>query len=123
MLIQISECPAIEQQFKYEQPQVCINQNCGNRSRFTLDTHTSKFCDFQKVRIQETPNELPRGAVPRTFEVIIRGDAVEVSQPGDLGEFIGTLVVVPDVAAMMGPSVQQDARRNRGGEESSSIYY
>jgi len=113
------KCPAIEQQFKYEQPQVCINQNCGNRSRFTLDTHTSKFCDFQKVRIQETPNELPRGAVPRTFEVIIRGDAVEVAQPGDLGEFIGTLVVVPDVAAMMGPSVQQDARRNQGGGDNA----
>ena len=47
-----AECPAIEQQFKYEQPQVCSNSNCGNRSRFTLDTHKSKFCDFQKVKIR-----------------------------------------------------------------------
>ena len=45
-----SQCPSIEQQFKYEQPQVCTNANCGNRSRFTLDTHKSKFCDFQKVK-------------------------------------------------------------------------
>ena len=86
--------------------------NCGNRSRFSLDTHKSKFCDFQKVRIQETPDELPRGAVPRTFEVIVRGDAVEEAQPGDRAEFTGTLVVVPDVAAMMGPSAIQDSRRN-----------
>jgi len=105
-------CPSIEQQFKYEQPQVCSNGNCGNRSRFTLDTHKSKFCDFQKIRIQETPEELPRGAVPRTFEIIVRGDAVEEAQPGDHAEFTGTLVVVPDVAAMMGPSAVRDSRRN-----------
>ena len=102
----------IVQQFKYQQPTTCGNANCGNRTRYSLDVHKSKFCDFQKVRIQEAPEELPRGAVPRTFEVIVRGDAVEEAQPGDRAEFTGTLVVVPDVAAMMGPSAIQDTRRN-----------
>ena len=50
--------------------------------------------------------------MPRTFEVIVRGDAVEEAQPGDRAEFTGTLVVVPDVAAMMGPSAVRDARRS-----------
>ena len=50
--------------------------------------------------------------MPRTFEVIVRGDAVEEAQPGDRAEFTGSLVVVPDVAAMMGPSAVRDARRS-----------
>ena len=65
--------------------------------------------------ILETPEELPRGAVPRTFEIIVRGDAVEEAQPGDHAEFTGSLVVVPDVAAMMGNAIR-DSRRNNQNE-------
>ncbi|KAK6022347.1 MCM2/3/5 family protein [Ostertagia ostertagi] len=34
-------------------------------------------------RVNETQAELPRGSVPRTFDVIIRGEMVESVQPGD----------------------------------------
>lgn len=39
----------VPQQFKYSPPTICRNPVCNNRSRFHLDTHKSKFIDFQKV--------------------------------------------------------------------------
>lgn len=45
-----------------------------------LDTDQSIFVDFQKVRIQETQAELPRGCIPRSVEVILRAEAVETVQ-------------------------------------------
>ncbi len=50
-------------------PQVCKNPNCQNRRRFMLDVNASRFVDFQKVRIQETQQELPRGSIPRRWGV------------------------------------------------------
>ncbi|MBN3321008.1 MCM6M factor, partial [Atractosteus spatula] len=90
----------VEQQFKYTQPTVCKNPVCANRRRFLLDTNKSRFVDFQKVRIQETQAELPRGAIPRSVEVILRAEAVETAQAGDRCDFTGTLIVVPDVSAL-----------------------
>ncbi|KAL3312325.1 MCM DNA helicase complex subunit mcm6 [Cichlidogyrus casuarinus] len=105
-----SECSVtirnIEQQFKYTQPSTCFNPQCNNRVRFQLLTAESKFVDFQKVRVQETQAELPRGSIPRSLEIILRGDAVELAQPGDRCEFIGTLIVVPDVGQLATPGTR-----------------
>ncbi|XDV28163.1 hypothetical protein PO909_031518, partial [Leuciscus waleckii] len=90
----------VEQQFKYTQPTICKNPVCANRQRFMLDTNKSRFVDFQKVRIQETQAELPRGSIPRSVEVILRAEAVETAQAGDRCDFTGTLIVVPDVFAL-----------------------
>lgn len=91
-----------EQQFRYTQPVTCKNENCNNRTRFTLVLDKCRFTDFQRLRIQETQRELPRGCIPRSFDVIIRGgDQVECIQPGDQCDFFGTLVAVPDVGQIM----------------------
>ena len=47
--------------------------------------------------MQELQGELPRGSIPRSLEVILRAEAVDLAQPGDKCDFTGTLVVVPDV--------------------------
>lgn len=44
----------VPQQFKYSPPTICRNPVCNNRSRFHLDTHKSKFIDFQKVTLGRT---------------------------------------------------------------------
>lgn len=91
-----------EQQFRYTQPSICLNENCANRSRFELILEKSRFTDFQRLRIQETQQELPRGCIPRSFDVVVRGaDQVECIQPGDQCDFIGTLISVPNVGQMM----------------------
>ena len=63
------------------------NPLCNNRSRFLLLPEKSKFVDFQKLRVQETQAELPRGCIPRAVEVILRAEAVECAHAGD--RFVG----------------------------------
>ncbi|XP_029173730.1 DNA replication licensing factor Mcm6 [Nylanderia fulva] len=90
----------VEQQFKFTNPTICTNPVCSNRRRFMLDVDNSVFVDFQKVRIQETQAELPRGSIPRSVEIILRAETVELVQAGDRYDFTGTLIVVPDVGAL-----------------------
>ena len=46
---------------------------------------------------------MPAGSLPRTMEVILRNDIVEHARAGDETNFTGTLLVVPDVAAISAP--------------------
>ncbi|KAI6065359.1 DNA replication licensing factor MCM6 [Aix galericulata] len=107
----------VEQQFKYTQPNICRNPVCANRRRFLLDTNKSRFVDFQKVRIQETQAELPRGSIPRSVEVILRAEAVESAQAGDKCDFTGSLIVVPDVAQLSTPGVRAETSSRLSGTE------
>ncbi|XP_050315049.1 DNA replication licensing factor Mcm6-like [Anthonomus grandis grandis] len=112
----------VEQQFKYTNPTICRNPVCNNRRRFMLNVDKSKFVDFQKVRIQETQAELPRGCVPRSVEVILRAENVESVQAGDRYDFTGTLIVVPDVGAMSLPGAKtQIASKHRHSEEAEGV--
>uniref|UniRef100_A0A8C6A5F0 DNA replication licensing factor MCM6 n=1 Tax=Marmota marmota marmota TaxID=9994 RepID=A0A8C6A5F0_MARMA len=105
----------VEQQFKYTQPNICRNPVCANRRRFLLDTNKSRFVDFQKVRIQETQAELPRGSIPRSLEVILRAEAVESAQAGDKCDFTGTLIVVPDVSKLSTPGARAETNSRVSG--------
>lgn len=66
--------------FQFTNPTICRNPVCNNRRRFMLDVDKSLFVDFQKVRIQETQAELPRGCIPRCVEVVLRAENVETVQ-------------------------------------------
>jgi DNA replication licensing factor MCM6 len=112
----------VQQQFKYTQPTSCKNPQCANRQRFSLDLNNSKFVDFQKVRIQEIQSELPRGCIPRSLEVILRAECVEKTQAGDKCDFIGTLIVVPDVSklATVGTRAETSARVN-GSDDNEGV--
>jgi len=107
----------VEQQFKFTQPSVCRNPQCANRTRFMLDVNKSRFVDFQKVRIQETQAELPRGSIPRSVEVILRAEAVEMAQAGDKCDFTGTLIVVPDVGSLNLPGAKAETGSGKGKTE------
>ncbi|XP_073401657.1 DNA replication licensing factor MCM6 [Dendrobates tinctorius] len=107
----------VEQQFKYTQPSICRNPVCANRRRFMLDTNKSRFVDFQKVRVQETQAELPRGSIPRSLEVILRAEAVESCQAGDRCDFTGCLIVVPDVSQLSTPGIRAETSSRVGGAE------
>jgi DNA replication licensing factor MCM6 len=112
----------VEQQFKYTQPSICRNPVCNNRSRFTLDVAKSRFVDFQKVRVQEIQSELPRGSIPRSLEIVLRAEAVERAQPGDRVDFIGTLIVVPDVGSLQLPGARAErGGKHKGGEGSEGL--
>lgn len=115
-----TEIRDVEQQFKFTNPTICRNPVCSNRRKFMLDTEKSSFIDFQKVRIQETQSELPRGCIPRSVEVILRAEIVETVQAGDRYDFTGTLIVVPDVGSLQFPGAKADiGSRHKPGEASA----
>ncbi|KAF7388363.1 hypothetical protein HZH68_012305 [Vespula germanica] len=112
----------IKQQFKFTNPTICHNPVCSNRRRFILDVDNSIFIDFQKIRIQETQAELPRGCIPRSLEVILRAETVESVQAGDRYDFTGTLIVVPDVGALALPGVKSEpGSRHKQGDQDEGI--
>ena len=38
---------------------------------------SSRFVDWQKVRMQENTQDIPYGSMPRTLDVILRHDVVD----------------------------------------------
>ena len=96
----------IEQQYKYTMPVRCESDRCFNKD-FELEHSGSVYMDWQKVRLQELSADIPAGSMPRSIDVILRGDIVDKAKPGDCAIFSGTLVVVPDIVQLMKPGERQ----------------
>jgi len=69
--------------FVLMQPTICPNATCNNRAKWALLRQESKFTDWQRVRMQETSNEIPAGSLPRSLDVILRHEIVEHARAGD----------------------------------------
>ncbi|KAH9883789.1 MCM-domain-containing protein [Xylariomycetidae sp. FL2044] len=104
--------PNVEQTFRYTEPTQCPNIECGNRLAWQLDIRQSTFVDWQKVRIQENSSEIPTGSMPRTMDVILRGEIVDRAKAGEKCIFTGALIVVPDVSQLGLPGVRPTAVRD-----------
>ncbi|KAI1090306.1 MCM-domain-containing protein [Rostrohypoxylon terebratum] len=107
-----SVIPNVEQTFRYTEPTQCPNVECGNRLAWQLDIRQSTFIDWQKVRIQENSSEIPTGSMPRTMDVILRGEMVDRAKAGEKCIFTGALIVVPDVSQLGLPGVRPTAIRD-----------
>ncbi|KAL1597815.1 MCM DNA helicase complex subunit mcm6 [Paraconiothyrium brasiliense] len=107
--------PNVEQTFKYTEPTQCPNTVCMNREGWRLDIRQSTFVDWQKVRIQENSSEIPTGSMPRTMDVILRGEMVDRAKAGEKCIFTGTAIVIPDVSQFRVPGVRAQATRDNSG--------
>ena len=85
-----------------------------NRTGWRLDIRQSTFVDWQKVKLQESSHEIPTGSMPRTIDVILRGEMVDRAKAGERCIFTGTLIVVPDVSQLGLPGVRPEASRDNG---------
>ena len=56
---------------------------CEETRIFELDEKSSVFIDYQIIRLQELPEELPPGQLPQSFDVNLTGDVVNTARPGD----------------------------------------
>lgn len=111
----LREVTGVEQQFKATTPAVCPSRNCGNRTNWKLlgESRTTRWGDWQRIRLQENENEVPAGSMPRSMDVIVRDEVCERCKPGDKVLITGSLLVVPDVPTMMSPSeLKQQVRRS-----------
>ena len=75
----------IPQHYHFTRPTLCRNPRCKNKSpmRFALEVTRSEFVDWQKLRVQESANQIPPGSMPRSMDVILRNEMVERCKAGD----------------------------------------
>src|SRR5881296_2786763 len=64
-------------------PAGAICPMCKQRSAFKLLEDESVFKNTQEVRIQERPEDLPPGQLPRYMDVRLEVDMVDFARPGD----------------------------------------
>ncbi|NMC05506.1 MAG: minichromosome maintenance protein MCM [Candidatus Lokiarchaeota archaeon] len=78
-------------------PVVCNIGGCKNakKTEFRLVGRTSKFIDWQQIRIQEMPEELSAGNVPRYLDALLLHDLVDTFRPGDRVTLVGAIKIAP----------------------------
>lgn len=62
---------------------------CSSEGPFRLNTSRSEYRNYQRINLQETPGSVPPGRVPRTKEVILTNDLIDVARPGEEIEITG----------------------------------
>ncbi|KAK9147038.1 hypothetical protein Sjap_006941 [Stephania japonica] len=71
----------------------CVtNQTKGN---LILQLRASKFMKFQEAKIQELAEHVPKGHIPRTMTVHLRGELTRTVAPGDVVEMSGIFLPIP----------------------------
>ncbi|MEM1804256.1 MAG: minichromosome maintenance protein MCM [Desulfurococcaceae archaeon] len=78
---------------RIDKPPYCLE--CHKPAKFDLVVEGSEFVDWQKVVIQEKPEEVPGGQIPRSIEAVLTSDIVDIVRPGDRVVVTGVLRVAP----------------------------
>ena len=86
-------------------PSTCISADCNETKNFVFNEKESVYQDYQLIRIQELPEELPPGQLPQSSDVHLTGDMVNIARPGDRLTLTGV--------------VRIDQPESRGNEASS----
>lgn len=67
--------------FSLKRPAKC--PVCNDTKGFQLDVKESEFVDYQLIRIQELPEDVPPGQLPQAYDVDMYLDLVNTVRPGD----------------------------------------
>jgi DNA replication licensing factor MCM7 len=79
----LSECPS----------EMCVSNRV--RGKLYMQTRGSKFVKFQTCRIQELPDQVPIGHIPRSMTVHLRGERTRSVLPGDQVTISGLFLPTP----------------------------
>ena len=72
-------------------PHFCTNTRCKAKAQsdFRLISKNSEFIDWQSIMLQEIPEDLPPGRIPRSVQAILTHDLVDSVKPGDRLKVMG----------------------------------
>ncbi|MEM3713230.1 MAG: minichromosome maintenance protein MCM [Thermoproteota archaeon] len=77
-------------------PPRCGTCGTGKLSDFDLLQDKSTFIDYQEIRVQEKPEDLPAGVMPHSISLRLTGDLTDRVRPGDRVQITGVVVAAPD---------------------------
>ncbi|MEM1629060.1 MAG: minichromosome maintenance protein MCM [Desulfurococcaceae archaeon] len=78
---------------RLEKPPYCFI--CHRPAKLDLVPEKSEFVDWQKIVVQEKPEEIPGGQIPRSIDVVLTSDLVDIARPGDRVVVTGILKITP----------------------------
>jgi len=77
-------------------PFACSSPDCGSKGAYEFVLEESTFIDSQELRIQERPEDLPPGQLPRTLGIKLIGKEIaDVARPGDDISVVGQVRAQP----------------------------
>jgi len=84
-------------------PFTCSNPSCGRKGLFDFVQEESTFIDSQDLRMQERPEDLPPGQLPRTLHIkLVGSEIVDVARPGDHVSIVGIVRAVSPTLPRVG---------------------
>ncbi|PKA52755.1 Protein PROLIFERA [Apostasia shenzhenica] len=78
----------------FECPSVRCKTN-NTKGNLILQLRASKFLKFQEAKIQELAEHVPKGHIPRSLTVHLRGELTRKVAPGDVVELSGIFLPIP----------------------------
>ena len=75
----------------------CPSQRCidnKTKGKVHMQTRGSRFIKYQEVRLQELPDQVPVGHIPRSMTVHCRGEHTRACGPGDIVTISGVFLTV-----------------------------
>ncbi|KAF5416747.1 MAG: Minichromosome maintenance protein MCM [Candidatus Methanogaster sp.] len=76
---------------RFIEPYICKNDGCGRKGPFKIKLTESEFVDAQKLRVQESPEDLRGGEQPQTLDINSEDDIAGIVAPGDHVVIAGVL--------------------------------
>ena len=84
-------------------PFVCSDPSCRRKGPFDFIQEESTFIDSQELRVQERPEDLPPGQLPRALNVkLLESEIVDVARPGDHVSVVGIVRAVAPTLPRVG---------------------
>ena len=65
---------------------------CNSLGPFMIHRDETVYRNYQKITLQESPDSVPPGRVPRHKEVVLLADLVDIAKPGELVEVTGVFI-------------------------------
>ncbi|VDM63227.1 unnamed protein product [Angiostrongylus costaricensis] len=79
--------PFVQREDDEVKPTIC--PSCQGRGPFELNVENTVYHNYQRITIQESPNKVAAGRLPRSKDCILLGDLCDSCRPGDEIEVTG----------------------------------
>ncbi|CAB3408080.1 unnamed protein product [Caenorhabditis bovis] len=79
--------PFVQHDDQEVKPTIC--PSCQGKGPFELNVENTVYHNYQRITMQESPNKVAAGRLPRSKDVILLGDLCDSCKPGDEIEVTG----------------------------------